>query len=429
MMLTGQEFTLKHHEDNTLDLEKISTDADYCLQILKTLGINDLDFEKTLEQIEKRCSKPVVEKLLDFTKYLPFKLLNDDDKANALTTRMIALLTRNISQQKIPYEIVIKNLIIQHRRRVFSKISCGLIVKLLMEDIEFQKNFVNDDTYRPLFRHKFVDRLIETLTGKDISEQVLIKCAEMKTGTIDQELKDEAITQLYAFGENLSKEQKCIIGVANILSDKRVVFEQLEKLEKILAKRRETLISLDKHTAFNKNLPPDDHDHKLLSGCLYEWAKDNDFKGYAKVLRAIPPALMLNNFAGGLLFKDKGSRGKHHGEWTHFLQWYILTEANKDDAYLSVPPNQLLIWIGKHEDGAAIWDKTFEGNREPNTSSLFRPEFDARQFHNLNHFLLGNECSEKFPVIHEVIDARSVKSRGHPSIPDQEIRIGFISKG
>jgi hypothetical protein len=157
--------------------------------------------------------------------------------------------------------------------------------------------------------------------------------------------------------------------------------------------------------------------HKLLTNFLYGWAEKNDFGGITKLLREVPEHEMLELFKHAILWKDKGVRGKYHGEFVHFWQWFIVTEGNKDKAFLLVTPPDLLRWIGTQTDGDVIWDKTFEGSGGgPGPialrKSLYRPDFDARNFDNLNTWMLSNECKLMFPTLHALMHHHSAKHRG-----------------
>jgi hypothetical protein len=57
---------------------------------------------------------------------------------------------------------------------------------------------------------------------------------------------DENLKKMYGFNDPLTAEQKSIIEVAKILTDKQTVLDQLRKLETLLNQQRQKLIEKKK---------------------------------------------------------------------------------------------------------------------------------------------------------------------------------------
>lgn len=399
-----------------IDFKKISKDADYCFNTIKDIETDGPDFEKILGQLEQDCEPAVAERLLHFDGYLKSKL------EKSLKERLVDIVVK----QNLPYKTMITNLIIQHKFDTHSKLTYHLIDKLLTKNPDFRDSFIHDETYRPLFRENFIDKIAANTRAN-------IDWEKIKLTPLKKEVKDEAIEAVYDFTKPYSKEQESIIAIAKLLSDKDKVFAQLAKAEKMLAKLKQERKDSSEPVLDAKGKIRH-QDHKLLSNFFYDWAAENGYKGASKLLRNVPAPEMLDIFAWGLLFKDKGVRGGHHGEFLHFWQWYILTEANKDNHILSVEPAELLKWIGKQHDGDVVWDRTFEGFGDSTCdairNSLYRPEFDARIFTVLNKYLLSDECKANFPTISELMKSRLSKvSVQKYSTPTQEKVVLFKKPG
>lgn len=386
------------NQTQEIDWKRFSTDVDYCFQILKQSANNHEPVSSLTPHLEK-CSMEVILGLLDFERYLLIELLHNGKQAYHFYGPMILAI---LHQQKLPYDILICNLIPKAKILIYEPLISFILTQFLIDDAEFRENFIADKKYHPFLHGTFYDKLAKHFNKQNNNHTVTLDWGELKSTPLLEEQRMAAVEKMYSFKEPKSNEQKSIIAVAGLLKNKEVVFAQLSKLEKILKERKRKL--------FLSGMSPYEKGVKLLSGYLSQWARDNGFSGYAKSLKDVPGKLMLKNFSEGLLFKDKAFRGIGHGEWPHFLQWYILTEAHRDNNCLPVKPRQLLVWIGKQSDGSTIWDNTFEAP-SPVTSanSLYDPEFDAGRVLDFSYFLLSEECQDKFPVLHEVIYKRSRK--------------------
>jgi hypothetical protein len=236
---------------------------------------------------------------------------------------------------------------------------------------------------------------------------------------------DDTLKTMYGFKGPLTKEQESLIAVAKLLSDKSIVVEQLHKLESLLAAKRESLKEGKKDTSHvDTSSPPRFKDYKFLSSILYEYLNANGFSE-SVVLgnEVVARDTVLSYFEQGSLFKDQVARkAMSHGEWTHIIQWFILTEAHKAYNLLSVTPVDLLKWIGKDDRNreVSLWDLTFESvnfafkgvtedTEELKASVKYQPEFDARSFSKLFVFLLGEEGEKTFPLLHHAMVRRGRK--------------------
>lgn len=366
---------------------------------IQDLMLNQQERDRVLGKLEKACSGMMAAQLVDYQYYSFLRVVRPEDFYSVIQ-RMLNIISKN---KEIDYERTIRILVsLQDVDRFWV---CEVLGKLLKDNKTFSDKFVTDTYYRPFFKPNFWNIFIPMAKNYLTLNLENISSTQMFPSSIDSD-----IAQIYNFPNDPSPEEKSIITVAHVLSNKEFVFRALKKLEAELVKRKEELTASGKNFTVTQDWNKKKYkDNKLLSGFLYKWAKENGFTGYARVLKETDARSMLAMFSRGYLYKDNAFRGPLHGEWIHFLQWYILTEVQKEQGLMDVSPVDLLRWIGGHQQGQTLWDKTFEGDQVENKSALYQPDFDARKFNKFNQFLLGEECKNEFPILHESIYHRESK--------------------
>jgi hypothetical protein len=203
-----------------------------------------------------------------------------------------------------------------------------------------------------------------------------------------------------------------------ILANEEIVSFHLAALEKNLYREAElkNLFSNPelRETLFDDNKLPR---FKLISDMLYNWARNNGFEStFAKISRLVPAKTFQNMLQAGMLFKDSGVPILH-GEWTHFIQWYILIEENKRNPYLKNNPQDLFRLLGNDRAKAqtstnipfntmqTIWGLIFD--RLFTKESTKKDEQDYRIPENLQMKML----EDKYPILKSGLSKRQQKIR------------------
>ena len=87
--------------------------------------------------------------------------------------------------------------------------------------------------------------------------------------------------------------------------------------------------------------------HKILSGCLYQWAAQNGFAQPVKIVTALDKEVFFNLLTSKSLMKDAAADvGYEHGTWSHALQWYVIFEHHKRSNFLKHSPMEVYANFG-----------------------------------------------------------------------------------
>lgn len=182
-----------------------------------------------------------------------------------------------------------------------------------------------------------------------------------------------------------------------ILTSKEIVTAQLIKLEKKIfedADRKGIFSNFELFRILSN--PNNNTKFKLLSDVLYTWAVENHLSSdFVKINRLLSNHIFQSLLGKGKFFKDIGVPAEH-GAWSHFIQWYIIIEANKDHGFLTLNPYQLYKFLG-HASSIGIKD----GKQTPlwflccdNTVKI--DQFDFRSPDNLHLFIKNNHDNQFF---------------------------------
>lgn len=211
-----------------------------------------------------------------------------------------------------------------------------------------------------------------------------------------------------------------------ILQNRETVDRQLLKLEKLI--QEDLTIKGINYTEFLMMLPNEKKRnsykcYKLLSDTLYKWGKENGFaQDWGKVASFLSRDTFLSLLNNRFLIKDIGA-GADHGEFTHAIQLFILTEANKEQEVISRTIPELYARISNQDCVGilsiidkdtqketnkilTIWDLLFDRFEKISTFDLRNPEltcgylrFNSVQFpllsqlHRLRYFKRINEST------------------------------------
>lgn len=219
----------------------------------------------------------------------------------------------------------------------------------------------------------------------------------------------------------LTSQQRDIINIAIFLATKDAVIIELEKLEKQLHDRASSGFNPNTKSQTVSVIHTTAKHYKSLSSYLCEWAKENKFRGYAKLQQSLNPNIFFSVLKTGSLFKDKVFRHSSHGEWSHFIQWWCIVEHNRakrnnNCTFLLNEPAKLLCYLGEisyQKGGKQLnalfdpWTYTFEsgeGFRTPDT---------------LHSFLCSDIAKNNFPILHHLISGRDRKPQAEKKSPGE----------
>lgn len=197
------------------------------------------------------------------------------------------------------------------------------------------------------------------------------------------------------------------LAILNFLHDPNIVepyFEELESELQNYVKRLEDksefmlmddgryLLGIDKDNRYKR--------YKVLSGYLYEWAKNNGFKNHAKVISALDEKVFFSLLSSHTFFKDNASNvGNDHGIWSHAIQWYLIFKHHQKTNFLQ--HNPLAVYASMHttrnEENATnsitVWMLVVD---KYNINNFCSPEYVTQT---ISHFLKR----DKWPLLAQSI--------------------------
>ena len=239
------------------DITRISHDANYCMEKLKSIPAFNDSFDKIQRQLEISCASSVAHKLFQFSEYLALILQEKDvPKFEERKAKFISFLTK----QNLTYEDIICHLIIEHRISGIRKFCVEVLKKLLLENVEFRAQFARDKTYQPLFMRAFIDAIRK-------SEIIPLDWDSIRSTPAQQDVINDEIEKVYSFKQPYSDEQKSMIAVAKILTDKKTVLAQLAKAEAAFVSLKN--IKPNSANENDKREQKKHPTHKILTNFLY----------------------------------------------------------------------------------------------------------------------------------------------------------------
>lgn len=189
--------------------------------------------------------------------------------------------------------------------------------------------------------------------------------------------------------------------------------KDVELPQKVFREREQTLqkhFQQGKAKVNKENYPGKDPIYKgLLDAALWKEEEKAGFKRANDYMwSGLSAEMFLNNLRTKRPFKDYGA-AIQHGEYTHRIQWYILSRTvfdSKDTAaevYASIAD-----WYydqGKNDKNPSLWDALFD--RADNTSFRNNAEDDFRSPLKLNTFLRKDSLAT--PILTAYLHKRFVK--------------------
>lgn len=212
------------------------------------------------------------------------------------------------------------------------------------------------------------------------------------------------------------------LAISDLLTNEEIFEKQLEHLEVDLQAYAENIgAKLEPHHKNLKKLAtPDQYKpfdrQKILSGFLYQWAKDNQFNQneYAKTKTLIPPHSFFKLLQEKIILKDEVN--PRHGKWPHIIQWYVIIEENKKTHFLENEPNHLYQHLGDPQCQAKAfvfnWDEQLIINAFHAWDLLFdRSSYkDYRCPEKVTLMLKTDKANDKWPILSESIKRETEKS-------------------
>lgn len=194
-------------------------------------------------------------------------------------------------------------------------------------------------------------------SGNDLSPSLT-----QQTGSLRQD-SDMTLLNNELTSRNVPADfQQDFIAIFHFLRNLDDFLRQLDALEKALQAYTTSSPIADKipkntHGLFHLPEPknPDRKNHKLLSGYLYSWAKQQGFMHRAKIFSILSPdAFCLLLHEKSLLKDATPALSSRHGIWSHTIQWWCIFERNKQTPFLQHTAMALYQRFGiEHQ---AIWD-------------------------------------------------------------------------
>jgi hypothetical protein len=131
-------------------------------------------------------------------------------------------------------------------------------------------------------------------------------------------------------------------------------------------------LSLPPRREWNAETIPYRKSFKILSGYLYQWAKDQGFTHRAKILATLTPQRFQSLLASKSIFKDSASSLlSTHGMWSHTIQWWCVFAHDKQSGFLQNDPIDMYAKMG--EVDSKFWNRIFDNG--PTTEYFTSPEF------------------------------------------------------
>jgi hypothetical protein len=189
-----------------------------------------------------------------------------------------------------------------------------------------------------------------------------------------------------------------MVAIKRFLADKIAMQTQLVKLENALRQAAGDRYDPIANQLRDYDVTKHFKQNRLLTNYLRDWANKHGFAQVIKLTELLTPSKFYSVLVSRSLFFDKAlAEDKSHGELTHIIQLWCVTEHAKDNpGFISLPIPDLIESIGRHdltECKQSYWSQTFELNDDYSVGSH-------------NNFLLSESCHNKFPVLATLLLSR-----------------------
>lgn len=179
-------------------------------------------------------------------------------------------------------------------------------------------------------------------------------------------------------------------------------------------------LSLPPRREWNADTIPYGESFKILSGYLYQWAKDQGFAHRAKILAALTPQGFQSLLTSKSIFKDSSpSLLSEHGMWSHTIQWWCVFAHDHQSGFLCNDPIDVYVKMG--EVDSRFWDRIFDNG--PTTEFFTSPEFvtetilaDVVRW----PLLAGTLQNQKLKIEHDPLNNDRYKNHLRQKHPDHQ---------
>lgn len=339
---------------------------------------------------------------------------NNESKPCKLIHHVIARLTDGMN-----YEDTIKYLLKYQRDDIVYSFTADLLLKRA-KDAEFYHAMCSDNKLLPILFFANED-------AKKQVNQYFAYFPDKSLSDASKQLLYEDRLDVYGFdNQSLTDFQRDILEVDRLLTDKNLMMEQLDHLDKALIEaikksNPEAKLPLadlygKEYTLFKKPYIKE-KDKPFLFYFFYDWAKENGFSDVAKVKAGLSVHEFNEMLKQSILFKDKAFEGTYHGAWTHLIQWYCIVSAYQNGKIkLTHTPRDMYNMIGVEDEINRneskrinqVWQILVDGG--PGSKSDFSYKYDFREVDLVNLFLYKDEeFAKRCPTLQAMISYRTFK--------------------
>jgi len=275
----------------------------------------------------------------------------------------------------------------------------NILLELLRENPQFKKTFC---THPAAFQIEEILTSYCAAHAEDVAMQEIL--AEYQTSQSSQEGEqaretyyEEELRKFYGFDQPLGKFQKDIVHIAFFLMDETRVVKRLQDLNDRIVEA----VKKEQPADERKKQPSERHD--LLPTVLQSITTEVGFTAPTQ-LQASPKTFNAL-YEHKSLPHDRVFAGELHGEWTHYLQWtlvsleYLANKKQKTD-FLNHAPSDVFHWL-KTQRGKKIWHKTFEIPSAPYTKC----GFDARFVFDFDKYVRSPVSAATFPLLQQLVQS------------------------
>ncbi len=144
--------------------------------------------------------------------------------------------------------------------------------------------------------------------------------------------------------------------------------------------------------------------HRSLSQSLKKWLITSNFSHEVEtVITELSKKEFFSLLKNKTMFKDVGI-DPFHGEWSHFIQWYLVANNQELIHSLNFPPHVIIQMLGDNDNNVkgkdTLWDLTFDSFKE-------KPSFNFTSPENITQFL--KKKLVQFPFLSANIQKRFLK--------------------
>lgn len=339
---------------------------------------------------------------------------NNESKSCKLIHHVIERLTAEMN-----YEDTIKYLLKHQREDIFYSFTGDLLLKRA-KDAELYNDMCSDNKLLPIL-------FFANEEAKNQVKQCFSDFPDKPLSDTSKQWLCEDRLNIYGFdNQSLTDFQRDILEVDRLLTDKDLIMEQLDHLDKALIEaikksNPEAKLPLadlygKEYTLFKKPYIKE-KDKPFLFYFFHAWAKESGFSNVTKVEAGLSVHEFNEMLKQSIIFKDKAFEGTYHGAWTHLIQWYCIVGAHRNGKIkLTHTPGDLYKKIGEEDEINRndskrinqVWQMLVDGG--PRSNSAVSYKYDFRDVDQVNLFLYKDEeFAKRCPTLQAMISYRTLK--------------------